>query len=149
MKILKDRLNNYIKIEKQINIIMNLILSDKTLQQFIIDLNTKEQLFKEGIKSDNTVLGSYSPYTYSYKVNKFGEFPRHITLFEKGKFYGSFRIYLKKDYFIIDADGQKDDKNLFQVYGENILGLTEESKEKLREKIKPIFSEKLKNYYGN
>ena len=37
-----------------------------------------------------------------------------------------------KDFFEIDADPIKENDNLFTKYGEGIIGLTDESKEKLR-----------------
>jgi hypothetical protein len=45
-------------------------------------------------------------------------------------------ILLGTNYFEIDADPIKENANLFTKYGEGVIGLTEESLEKLREETK-------------
>jgi len=139
-------------IREQINRIRNLkinnilydILSDKRIQKFIIELNTKEQLFNEGVNSNNVIIGRYTPSTYEDKIRKFdASFPRHYTLLDTGEFYESFEIIVQKEAFIITADGQKEDDNLFEKYGDDIVGLTEESMTKLIEKLKPLIIDQI------
>jgi hypothetical protein len=133
------------EIQKLMNLDMNKIFmevfSDTMLQEEIIYQIQYVQLFKEGVTEDNVVLGYYSPYTESLNPEK--RAGTHYTLLDTGAFYESMRITVSDTYFIIDADGQKDDKNLFEVYNErgNILGLTENSWEWLIEKITPMVSE--------
>jgi hypothetical protein len=44
---------------------------------------------------------------------------------DTGDFYKSFTVnYIDSD-IVIDADGQKDDNNLFEEYGDDILGLND------------------------
>jgi len=51
-------------------------------------------------------IGSYSPYTVMLKKEK-GQRTDHITLLDTGAFYDSFKIFLNRDNFIINADDEK------------------------------------------
>ena len=62
-----------------------------------------------------------------------------ISLFDTGDFYKTFDVKVQSDGFSITANDRKDDKNLTDIYGKEILGLEDESLEKLSRKILPIF----------
>lgn len=119
-------------------------------KEFILDLN-KEQLYEFGVRSDDTKIGDYKPSTVSYKKRK-GQRHDHITLKDTGKFYDSFTLDFEGQELIFDAFplkfakislkfnensqpfryGSKKKKravNLFEVYGIDILGLNEKSKD--------------------
>lgn len=104
---------------------------------YIIELNTKNQLYDKGIDAKGERIGSYSPKTKAIKDAN-GEISDHVTLLDTGKFYESFRVYLQGSDLIISADTIKDTDDLIFKYGQDILGLNEDSLEKLRLKAKLI-----------
>lgn len=142
----KKILDNALALDE--NEILNRILSNKSFQEFIIDLNTEGQLFDKGINSLGVKLsdigGLYSPVTI--ELSKAKGRPKKsassINLFDTGDYYKSFKIVLFNDSFDIVSDPIKDDSNLFDDWGKDIVGLTEENLQKVRdavtEKIIPI-----------
>lgn len=134
MQILNDLLRNT-KILMDADIIWNHVFSDKEFQTWILDLIRDDQLMEKGVDETGKVIGTYSWATQNiYNSSKIeGE---HYTLFDTGDFYKSMVILLGTNYFEIDADPIKENANLFTKYGEGIIGLTEESLEKLREETK-------------
>ena len=109
---------------------------DVDLKKYIIKLNTIDQLFDEGIDSLGDSLGEYSISTIegtsSYLGKKAkGQPTDRITLKDTGKFYKTFKIEVKNDSFFINANPIKEDNNLFDDFGDEIVGLTEENKIKV------------------
>ena len=126
---LSDMIDNSKKLD--INKAFELSLGDKSIQVFIVDMNTDEQLFDEGIDSTGTSLesigGEYAPSTIEVKIDSDLPFT-HITLFQDGDFYSSFRVFVGKDSFTIDADSLKTGGvDLVDRWGEDIVGLTDEN----------------------
>ena len=108
------------------------VFSNKELQNtIIVEYIQQDQLFEKGVDEDGNVIGYYSAVTENFynPMKKAGE---HYTLLDTGDFYRSMVFIFGKDFFEIDADPIKQNDNLFEKYGEGIIGLTEESKEKLR-----------------
>lgn len=101
-----------------------------TLQDLVIELNTRDQLFDKGEDSTGRTLesigGSYSPFTVKIKQAK-GQPTNRVTLFDTGEFYASFVVKPFKGGFIIDADPNKDETDLFDEWGEEIVGLNDEN----------------------
>ncbi len=139
------------RIDRVINldqdVIISNILKDAEFQRFIIDLNTTGQLFEEGIDSLGASLGDYAATTIEGTANFEGKKDKgqrfdHITLNDTGDFYKSFAIKVQKGGFLIIADGQKEDTNLLEEYGKEILGLTDENLQividAIKEKLIPI-----------
>jgi len=127
-----------------INKILYQVFSDKGLQKDIITTIQQKQLFQEGVSEENIIIGYYSPYTE--QINPSKKAYTHYTLYDTGAFYDSFKIYVNADSFVIDADGDKGDKNLFEVYNKagNLLGLTPENMEWLIETIIPKINERIR-----
>jgi hypothetical protein len=73
----------------------------------------------------------------------------HYTLLDSGEFYKSMVFLLGANYFEIDADPIKSNDNLFTKFGEGVIGLTEESKEKLRIRLKQEYRIELKRLLLN
>jgi hypothetical protein len=99
----------------------------------------KEQLEDLGIDEDNDVIGLYSQATEM--MNPLKKEGTHFTLYDSGDFFNSMIVKVFKDEFIIDADGIKVDENgktanLFELYGDGIIGLTEYNKERLSNRLK-------------
>lgn len=125
------------------------------VQTLIIDLNTQDQLFDEGVDSEGISLEDIGgPYAFStiegregpsgFKGKKELGLPfDHITLFNKGIFYGSFRVIPSLGGFRIEAETVKDGVDLRIEWGKNILGLNNESKRKLKPAIAPLLKEEV------
>ena len=122
-------------------------VSIPAVQTFILDLNRRDQLFNKGVDSNNRALGVYSPYSIE---NKVGPVPSdfHITLFETGEFYSTFVIIPGKDFFEIDAEPLKDGDNLFDKFGEDILGLNDENLQVLIDFFKETISLRVREQLG-
>lgn len=122
---------------------MKHLFQQTSFRKLIIDLNTEEQLYSQGVDSKGVQLGEYSTYTKGLKQNK-GQRTDHITLKDTGEFYKSFSIRLEGSSFRIIADGQKEDTNLFKEYGIDILGLTEDSMDVVVTAAIPIIQKYIK-----
>ena len=129
-----------------INDILFTLWNDNKVQNYIIDLNTEgeqtSQLYNLGIDSEGNNLGEYSPYTIQFKVEKGQRFD-HVTLKDTGDFYETFVVKPNKKGFEIVANPNKDDDNLFEIYGKEIVGLTEDNKTILLGFIKEDFNKEL------
>jgi len=130
------------------------IWKEKEVQQVILNLNRIEQLFKKGIDSEGDVIGVYSVTTellsegesFSFKGNtKRKRAGDPIILFDGGDFYASFKIIVDNDGFTIEANEITDDgTSLTQRFGDDILGLTENSINELVEIITPFIIEAIR-----
>ena len=107
---------------------------DNGVKTQIIKLNTIDQLFDKGIDSLNKTLGKYSNVTIGIKKSK-GQKTSNITLKDTGDFYKTFRVDVTKTEIKIFANPLKDQDNLFDKYGANIVGLTEENRLLISEMI--------------
>lgn len=103
------------------------LISDSGLQEWVLNVIKEKQLFEQGVGESNIIIGYYSPYTEQLNPDKKAN--THFTLRDTGEFYNTIKIIIIPDGFIIDGDGQKEDKNLFEVYGkeQNLLGFTEKN----------------------
>ena len=110
-------------------IILNRFVELPIVQKFILDLNRVDQLFNKGVDSKNRALGVYTPFTINSKNERGVPVPSdfHITLFDTGQFYSTFVIIPGKDFFEIDANPIREESNLFEDFGEDILGLNDEN----------------------
>lgn len=108
---------------------------DKEVQEEMIRINTEDQLEEEGIDSLGRKLGNYAPSTIAYKRRK-GQRYDHVTLKDTGDFYNSFNIKVNVNEIIFDADDfSKYDQPLFEVWGVDVLGLTDENMNYIKEMI--------------
>tara|TARA_R110001606_G_scaffold21019_1_gene74613 strand:- start:114 stop:560 length:447 start_codon:yes stop_codon:yes gene_type:complete len=108
---------------------------DNGVKEYIIKLNTIDQLFDRGIDSLNKSLGKYSDVTVeNYKKPKGQKFS-NITLKDTGDFYKSFKVELTKTSIRISANPIKEDNNLFDDFGDEIIGLTPDNLTKTSEII--------------
>ena len=134
------------------NKILKKVFSDDLLQAQILDLNTKGQLYERGVDSKGDPTGEYAPFTLAYKQTIAGALGNdtrtdHITLKDTGEFYESFKFKNKDDGFIIEADTQKEETDLQQVYP-HVLGLDAQSRNEIRNDIKIRFMEILRNSFA-
>lgn len=135
--------------ELSIDLIMRSIFEDEPdFKDLVIDLNTKHQLF-EGVDSKNVTLssigGGYAPVTISFKRTNNQPFDR-VTLKDTGAFYRSFNVRYEMGGIVIDADTVKDGEDLRERWGNDILGLNNESIEKLIFFLHPLIVEFIHDY---
>lgn len=130
---LQTMINNVLALN--MNEIFYIVFSEDGVKKEIIRLNTQKQLFKQGIGSDNIKLsdkgGGYTPFTISIKRLK-GLPVDRVTLRDEGDFYKSFRVEVSRgnSTITIEADAIKEDgSDLTERYGDEVLGLTKESKD--------------------
>lgn len=124
-------------------------LADAGLQEWILNLVREEQLFQKGVDEDGDIIGTYSEYTEMISPEK--RAGTHYTLKDTGNFFATFNITIYPTYFEIDANPIKindegETENLFYKYTESILGLTEESKEKLGQEIIKRYIEEIRRW---
>jgi hypothetical protein len=106
---------------------------DDRIKGRVIDMNTEDQLYDKGIDSLGRSLGDYAPFTVEKKKAK-GQRYDHITLNDTGAFYDSWVVVVSRDAFTIDADDSSlYDEPLFQVWGNDVAGLTDENMDVLRD----------------
>ena len=99
---------------------------DNSVRNEIIRMNTIDQLYEQGIDSKSVSLGEYADITVQMKILK-GERYDHITLYDEGDFYNSFVVKVDRLGLELDADDfSKYDRPLFDIYGVDVLGLTDE-----------------------
>lgn len=122
--------------------------TDQDIQNFIIkELIQDDQLMKRGVDDRDKIIGYYSRATEIITGGRKKEGTPY-NLFDTGEFYRSMEIEVASDYFMVDADPVKVDEkgkktNLFIRYGEGIIGLTEQNTDKLVEKIREKYLEKI------
>lgn len=119
--------------------IQDIILENEA---FICDMNAEEQLYEQGINRLGVSIADYQPYselTIEIKKQK-GQPYNRVTLRDEGDFEGSFYIDADREKFQIKASDWKTEE-LTMRYGEQILGLTNENKEVLRQEY--VFPELL------
>lgn len=116
--------NDLIELKNQEDKIFKLVLDNRFIKELITHLNTDEQLGKEKVDSLGAHLGIYSNATevITKGRKKAGAF---INLNDTGAFWDSWKVQVKKALIIIDANPFKEDTNLFDEYGIDVLGLTD------------------------
>lgn len=128
---------------KQLNTanVMVFLSSNEGLKEEIIYLNTIDQLYNKGIDSKGQSLenigGSYSPFTIEEKIRKGLPYDR-ITLRDSGDFYASFKIVNRGGALVIEAETLKGNKDLTEEWGTDIIGLTEENRQKILVIVKEL-----------
>lgn len=127
------------------------------IKQFIIRLNRVEQLYLEGLDVNDNIIGVYSEVTGKYTAGETFIFNglvstkragEHFTLYNEGEFYDSFKVIVDKTGVTITANTIKEDEYTGEVtdlltYGE-ILGLTQNSKDELAQKMLPFLIEAIR-----
>lgn len=107
-----------------------LVLNNSRFKSLVIDLNTEKQLYDRGIDSSGRSLasigGGYSPVTIDIKRSK-GQPTDRVTLKDTGDFYKTFNVIVERGKVTITADAIKEDTDLIKEWGDDIIGLTDES----------------------
>lgn len=127
-----NRITNLIKRVSEFNddlktgrLIQRIVLDNEA---YIVDMNTQEQLYEEGINRLGVKIMDYAPYspvTIQIKEMK-GQPTNRVTLRDEGDFHDSFYIEVGDKAFEIKASDEKT-ASLIRKYGRQILGLTNEN----------------------
>lgn len=122
------------------------IIDDGLTTAFILDANSEDQLFEQGINRLGVDIMDYAPYsplTIEIKEEK-GQPTDRVTLRDYGDFESSFFLEVNDTQFEIKASDFKTEE-LIKKYGKEILGLTNENIAKLIwQYIYPDLLEKVK-----
>lgn len=114
---------------------------DRPVQQFIISMNTHEQLGEEGIDSNDRSLGEYAPFTVNFRRSK-GLQVDFIDFKVTGQYWDSWRIEVKNDSIIIYTDQERFDELVNELrFSPDHVGLTEENKERLKDILRQKYAE--------
>jgi len=136
--VLKESLNKWLKIDP-ISIIRQ-VLSDRAILNWIEEANRKQLL--TGKNSFDVKLsdigGGYSDFTLQLNPNKQRDV---VNLLDTSEFYASITAKVDTSLLEIDADPIKTDDNgkdtnLYDRWGEDILGLNEEHLQELIDTLK-------------
>jgi len=129
---------------------------DSELKEFVLKLIQYDQLIMKGIRDDGTIIGKYSELTEQINPNKKAGTP--YTLLDTGEFFNSMFVQVLDDGFVVDADDEKTGKrrvgdeitsftvHLFDLYGDGIVGLTEDSKEEFIQELRIKMINKCREY---
>lgn len=115
---------------------------------FILALQTNEQLYDQGVRSDGSELTpKYTDLTVYLKLfvaPSEGRDSRvdHVTLKDTGDLYSNFFLRTGTGYFEIDNDDSKK-AELIDKYGD-FIGLTDESIQKIIEEFKNVLPNKIR-----
>ena len=100
----------------------------------IIELNTEDQLFDQGIGSDGSSLEPTYSNPYKKIKQAIGQPSDRVTLRLEGDFYKSFEVIIGDKQFRINATDKKT-KWLINRYGEKVFGLTKDNLSLFREVV--------------
>ena len=143
-------MNGFEKLEKKyrkldVNRILREVWRNPTVQEFIIKLNTEDQLYDKGEDSLGVELGNYTPISIQLKLAGSGDKRiDHITLKDTGEFYESFKVFALLNGFRLTADPDKGGGDVLtdpppDGFGDDIIGINEENLLKLCAFIHPFF----------
>jgi len=109
---------------------------DKKAKQYIISLNTNEQLGEDGIDSEGRSLGEYAPFTVNFRRSK-GLQVDHIDFHVTGEYWASWKVEVKDDSFIINVDQDRFNELVNELrFSPDHVGLTDFSIESLAQMLK-------------
>lgn len=135
MEALERLIQNVLAMEPQ-KILIKTMSDNPILEKLAIQLVQRRQL-DFGLTGDGNFLGEYS----AVSVEVFGKEEGPIQLDDTGEFRDSWEIVFVDDGFFINADGQKDDTNLFVEYGSDITKLNEDNLSTFIDRLIPLIQE--------
>lgn len=112
---------------------------DADLEDEIWKLIVIEQLDKKGVNELDQVIGLYSRRTEEIDPRKKAGTP--YTLNDTSAFINSIAVQVGNDFFTVNGDGRKSNTNLFEKYGDGIIGLTPDNLAIVKEMLKDKFIE--------
>ena len=107
----------------------------------LLDLIREDQLRSKGIDGNGDIIGLYS-FATELITNGEKEEGTPYTFYDEGDFFRSMFIKVFSTRFEFHADGEKEEDNLFDKYGNEIIRYTDEN----LDKIKAILRQSYINY---
>ncbi len=129
------------------NEILRKIWSDTEVQDFIIKLNTIDQL-RLGNLANGGEMPEAGPNYLAAKRSLKGSFvgpTSKVSLLLNKDFYRSWQVIPNSIGFLIDANTTIHGRDFIKIYGLDILGLNDENTEKLSEFIKEKIIEEIRS----
>lgn len=99
---------------------------DSLLQETLLE-RIQMRLRQKGTDNEGQVIGYYSLLTSLINPKK--EFNTPYTLEDTGEFFESMFVAWFPTYILVDGNGNKGDDNLFEKYGDGIIGPDEADQE--------------------
>jgi hypothetical protein len=132
--------------QMSVNSLAQKVFKESGISKFIINLNREGQLFAEGVGVDGKVVGVYSFASELLSQGISGKgFPKRagdpFNFYNTGEMYNSFSLKIESDGFVIKADTSDIEDT---IGDKQIIGLTNESKAELVEKIIPLLVKEVK-----
>jgi hypothetical protein len=108
--------------------IFKIVLDNKTIKDLIIFLNTSRQLGSKNVDSlGNALTNRFSGRTTYSLFDKKGRGGQPYKLFDTGDFWKTWEVEIDKGFISIKSDPRKGEDNLFEMFGAEIEGLTDDS----------------------
>ena len=123
---ISDKINQLLEYEASLfRIIQQEVAED---EDYIADMNARDQLFEKGINALGIPIADYQPYTgRTIQIKQARNQPTNrVTLYNEGDFHRSFYLEIYTDQFYITASDSITE-DLIEKYGEDIFGLTSEN----------------------
>lgn len=112
----------------QENIIFKKALDNKLIKDLITDLNSKIQLGEQSVDSlGNKLFNQMTQSSVYSESDPQGRGGQPYQVKRTGEYWESFKALVGQGFIIINSDPFKEDDNLFEIYGTNLEGLTDES----------------------
>lgn len=124
------------------NEVLQSIWLDTFVQDFIINLNTRYQLF-EGDLANGAKMPEGNPSYIAAKGSRGAPDGKSTNLFLTGDFFDTFDIQVLPNGFVIVANTAIYGRDFKDIYGFDILGLNEENLQKLIEFIREDYKKEL------
>lgn len=126
--VMADYARRVIALKGQQDRMFQLALDTKVIKELIIFLNTDEQFGKAHVDSlGRNLFNSLTDRTTYSLFDEKGRGGKPYTLNDTGEFWDSFKVIVGQGKITITADPIKDSDNLFDIYGKDIVGLTDEN----------------------
>jgi hypothetical protein len=132
--------------QMSVNSLAQKVFKESGISKFIINLNREGQLFAEGVGVDGKVVGVYSFASELLSQGVSGKgFPKRagdpFNFYSTGEMYNSFSLKIERNGFVIKADTSDIEDT---IGDKQIIGLTNESKAELVEKIIPLLVKEIR-----
>lgn len=120
--------------------LFKIILNNEQFKDLIIELNTDVQLRQQHIDSlGNKLFNQYTGRDFYGAGDELGRDGEPYEVYNSGAYFDSFKIEIEEGYILIESNPIKGQDSLFEMYTEDIEGLTEDSLIKLQELAKELY----------
>ena len=147
--ILYNLAQKIVRLKGQEKQIFKEVLDNNIVKELIIELNTEKQLKQDHVDSLGQELFNSFTNRSTYAISDpLGRGGQPYEVYRTGDYYNSFKVFIRGGAIIIDSNPEKPTGSLFQMYNENIEGLTDESKNNLIVLIRELYINYVKKYVG-